>query len=468
MFLRRSWSLEIGFAALMLIAAGCGGDTITTPASQTAPPSTTTAPSSASTVPEITTGSSDAPTATEAPGTVTTPPTTEAESAPETTEAPVLDDAAPVSFRGIGRSGRFPGPAPQEAPGLAWTFFGQGVAALPVLGGGVAFTQDTVAVTALDLATGKVIWSTALPTSDPRTPALNREAVIALSVPEPYEDDSGWHPGNVTEVIGLDPGDGNELWRTPVESLVHVSPLAIHEDVLVIVGTGDLLWSSCGDLCYPDGWVIAFDARTGEELWRLAANSPRTVSVVEGTVVVPFDNSTLTAYDLATGEEVWSTVHCTGLLGPPAITAGRVVLATFPGGVPFPPCLQAFDLRTGDELWRSERSEIDGFWQPLLVLTATAYLGDEQGMVAVDAATGEELWRIDGLVGQPTMVGPQIIVDGFDAEQNRIMVGLRPADGQEIWRLDVEGEDSFWGVVAADGIVIRTEGGTLQAFAVGP
>lgn len=376
-----------------------------------------------------------------------------------------MDVAAAVSARGAGRSGRFPGPAPDEAPGLAWTFSGEGVYDLPVIGSGVAFAQDAAAVTALDLATGGVIWSTALPTSYAGTPALSDGAVIALSVPEPYEDD-GWRPGGVTDVVALDAGDGTELWRSPVEALVNVAALAIDEDVLIVAGTGDLLWDACGDLCYPDGWVIAFDARTGGELWRLAANSPWTVSVAQGIVVVDFDNSTLAAYDLATGDEMWSTRHCTGVLQFPAITAGRVVLATFPGPVPYPPCLQAFDLRTGDEMWSSD---IAGRGWRLVVLTArAAYLGDEQGMVAVDAATGAESWRVDGLVGQPTMVGQQIIVDGVDAEQNQIMVGLRPADGQEIWRLDVTGDESFWGVVAADGIVIRNDGGTLQAFAVVP
>jgi len=354
-----------------------------------------------------------------------------------------------------------------DGPALLWSFSGKGVTAIPVIEGGSAYTQDTATITALDLYSGRVIWSTALPTADPKTPVLTDGILIVLSVPEPDEDASGWHPGGVTEVIGLDSGDGTELWRTQVEALVDVAPPVIDEDVLVIAGTGDLLWDACGDLCYPDGWVMAFDARTGRELWRLAEDSPRAVGVGGGTVVVPLIHSTLTAYDLASGEEMWNTANCTGILGPPVIANGRVVVANLPAAVPYAPCRQAFDLRTGAELWSAE---IEGGGQGLLVLTDNvAYVGDEEGMSAVDAATGEELWRVDGLVGQPTMVGWQIIVDGLDAKDNRIMVGLRSADGAEVWRLDVSGDNSPWRsrVVAAEGIVIRTDGDSLHAFAVG-
>ena len=460
MWLRRCRRSVIVLFALMVVVTACGGDTAITNTTQTA------ASTSATTAPTTSTSATSVSASTAAPDAASTTSTTVAGSASETTQAPAAEEAA-ASFRGYGRAGRFPGPAPEGAPGLAWTFSGEGGAVLPVLEGGVAYTQDTAAVTALDLGSGEVIWSTALPTADPETPVLSGGAVIALSVPEPYEDAAGWHPSGVTEIVAFDSGDGTRLWRAPVDALVEVAAPAIDEDVLVMVGTGDLLWEACGDLCYPDGWVVAFDALTGQELWRVAENAPRTVGAAEGTVVVPFGNSPLVAYDLATGDELWLTWRCTGGMGPPAITNGRVVLATDSTAVPYEPCRQAFDLRTGDALWSRE---IERQGQRLLVLTDdTAFIGDGQAISAIDAATGEELWREDGLVGQPTMVGQQIIVDGVDAEDNRIMVGLRVADGLEVWRLDVTGEYSSWGgwgVVAADGVVIRTDGNTLQAFAV--
>lgn len=163
-----------------------------------------------------------------------------------------------------------------------------------------------------------------------------------------------------------------------------------------------------------DTTVIAIDATTGIEQWRMegASKPVRTPTVVDDVIYVPGDNS-LQAIDLTTRESRWHTTFVTG---------------------------QEYD---GD----SERAHVPG------VIDGTVYTGTDMGVVyAVDATTGELEWSFSArglptekLTNEPEGVdevrlvgrfdGPVAVADGvvYAASWDSRLYALDAATGEELW-----------------------------------
>lgn len=191
--------------------------------------------------------------------------------------------------------------------------------------------------------------------------------------------------------------------------------------------------------------VIAWDARTGQELWqyRNEVNRPiHAAPVIHGDRVYLVDSSTrAVALDLATGTARWKQPLVSGfvqlgeeVVGTPALSAGRLFVPTPRDG------LVALDADTGRILWRlagrdsvihpfSYLTRARGMAAAPVVTGSVVWAGGSDGVLrAVNARSGRELWSMDlgaPILGGPAPAGELLVVTSYDGTVR----ALRPAPG---------------------------------------
>lgn len=178
-------------------------------------------------------------------------------------------------------------------------------------------------------------------------------------------------------LLALDAATGQERWRL-TSLLFNSSPVVV--DGTVYIGSGRQLW--------------ALDAVTGRERWKCATDyvqGTRPV-VADGTVYTAGGDGVLWAVDAATGRRRWKQrlrprrPRSYEQFTSPAVAHGRVYVS-------FPyESLWAVDAATGEERWKQETGAARQ--SSAAVAEGTVYIGSEDMLLwAVDAVTGEERWR---------------------------------------------------------------------------
>jgi outer membrane protein assembly factor BamB len=186
----------------------------------------------------------------------------------------------------------------------------------------------------------------------------------------------------------------------------------------------------------PDA-LYAFDASTGEQLWRDARDAPPvTVAVatvgktqaVISTTGREAETSTVVAVDAATGKDVW----------------------------PAPATLKDVS-RTG--------ITVDG---------ARAFVGDESGNVyAIDLADGTIAWtgRTPGKLAGPVVVGGGVVVAiaaATDTNRSTTIVGFDETTGDESWSVVPDAAASFasLGAISGGDVVVAFPEGTVEGLSL--
>jgi len=241
---------------------------------------------------------------------------------------------------------------------------------------------------------GERLWSTPLP-----TPAHYRPRV----------------GGDLVAVAGrdslsvLDAADGRVLWQaTPNEAFG--APL-LHEGCLFLGDGSDL---------------VAFQARTGEPLWRHTVEGNAKVhyapAALDGTLYLGGGDGLLTALDAESGRVLWSVDH-SGVwryLRQMAPTAdGRVLVA---GG--YEDKMFGLNPTDGAILWRHDAGN---FINSQRVAHGRVYFWSPTGwMEALDAISGIRVWRT------------QTHKFGSDGRHDWSMIMAEPqADSTRLWVLDM-------------------------------
>lgn len=191
--------------------------------------------------------------------------------------------------------------------------------------------------------------------------------------------------------------------------------------------------------------VIAWDARTGQELWqyRNEVNRPiHAAPVIHGGRVYLVDSSTrAVALDLRSGAALWKQPLASGfvqlgeeVVGTPALSAGRLFVPTPRHG------LVALDAETGRVVWRlagresvihpfSYLTRASGMAAAPVVTGSVVWAGGSDGVLrAVNARSGRELWSMDlgaPILGGPAPAGDLLIVTSYDGTVR----ALKPAPG---------------------------------------
>ncbi len=291
--------------------------------------------------------------------------------------------------------------------------------------------------------------------------------------------DEGW-------LLALDPVTGHERWRTAIEPGGAATPL-IDGDVVHVV----------------DGGVGAFDAATGELLWRMdgvASTDP----LLAGHTLLASGPSGLVAIDVggARGLESWRfQPHATGTVGDlsrPTLVDGVVTLVS-PATRGGPGNVWALDLTTGSPVWQRDDlaavtsstatggvaavgtrrdtiawldaasgetlSEADIGGRAASAPSTdgdTWYVGTDEGdLVAVDR-DGAVRWTFttdDSIVAQPSIAGDMVVVASYDG----FVYGLERSSGAERWRFET-GREMKDAPSVVDAVVIVAAGSELIAI----
>ncbi|MCG1003648.1 MULTISPECIES: PQQ-binding-like beta-propeller repeat protein [Halobacterium] len=193
-------------------------------------------------------------------------------------------------------------------------------------------------------------------------------------------------------VAAIDAATGETAWSTTVHRAT---------DARVAVAGGRVFVPTFGE------GLVALDASTGEYRW--------TAPVVEthvypptatGSVVYAHDREFVYAFDAASGDELWrgnreDAARRLTDTRTPLTTDGERVYAV--GSIDDGTAVVALDADTGDFRWAhaAGTEEVSP-----VAADGTLYVPDADGVVALDAASGERRWtRGDGRVASLSVVG---------------------------------------------------------------
>jgi polyvinyl alcohol dehydrogenase (cytochrome) len=337
-----------------------------------------------------------------------------------------------------------------------------GVSGTPAVVGGRAYFGDWQGtVWAVDAATGEEIWST--------------EIGGGFIVGAPAVEGRAVYVSNAGTLYRLDRDTGAVRWQVVVNehelAQINASPVVV--DGLVFQGTAS------AEVAIPRpeytfrGTIGAYDAKTGEEVWRFytTPNDPTSGAGVgiwstpavdrkRGLLYVGSGNNyeapsgpladSILAIDYKTGELEWSTQFTS----PDVFSAGN-------------PTGKDADVGASPNLWTSEGRALVG-------------AGDKAGVYhALDRDTGEVVWEttltpgsfFGGEIGSGALVDDKIVVvsNVGDAATNAPtnvakVFALDPDSGEILWEEDFQGK-IFAPVSAVPGVAfVGTDTGVLAAL----
>jgi hypothetical protein len=289
-------------------------------------------------------------------------------------------------------------------------------------------TAERVELSALavDRATGKIVWETALRAVDAPDPVhwLNSWATPTPAA-EPgrlYCDFGGWG------TWCLDPATGKVLWEKRIPYDHQVGPgssLALHDGKVLMIRDGR-------DAQY----VGALDGKTGDFVWkterppigakhpnaRKSFSSPVLVKEGEKTVLLAVGPHWAAAYDPVNGSELWRLRHGDGFsIGAAPVAAhGRIYFST---GC-MRPVLVAMkaggrgDVSETHAAWKASKS-IPVMSSPLVAGERLAWVSDDGLATFADASTGMPLWQErlgQSHLASPILWGERIYFFGRDGK----------------------------------------------------
>ena len=252
-------------------------------------------------------------------------------------------------------------------------------------------------------------------------------------------------------VYGLDVESGSIQWHYPEEAnnqvVFYAPPLVTDEFIYV------------GDLANN---FHKLDKDTGEVEWTFSGSKGYYIgkaAEVDGIVYAPSNDGNLYAID-SEGNLLWSFKTGHYIWAQPQVSDDVIFLASMDHNV--------YALSSqGDLLWTYEMAgAIVG--SPLLSEDGYTLFAASMGkeMVALDIRTGVNLWTFDAGGSLNSVWGNAILVEGLliFADSDGQLFALDPGNGQPEWQTTAAGSVVGGLAIMADGFVLASDQGTLQAF----
>ena len=366
----------------------------------------------------------------------------------------------------------------------------------PAIANGLVYAgSEAAGLTAVDASTGELVWqsdsggptgsvrvidgtayvgcrngnATPLSAFDADTGDLRWRREGGCVFPPAVVDGVAYSGGEPGDVNAFDTGDGSELWHVATGSEVSQAPVVAGDVVYVITNGVDA--------------AFAYDAATGEELWRYDLSASHAAPAVAGgrlyttdsggdVVAIggsdqfpdadPVSESTAATTEpepapvestaATSGDDDCPGVYFTCGDGAQLPAAGRTGRATLAAPASPMPVLPASRSSCGGCRLTAHAS------RRRAVVAGVVYAACDDGVLyALDAATGAERWRFEGSgLGDVTAVGPLVYVNDAD-----VLRALDAATGQERWKAAVPGGTS---AVVDDGLLVI---GTGDGFLLG-
>ena len=300
-------------------------------------------------------------------------------------------------------------------------------------------------VTALNVQTGKRIWSTEL------------EAPLSGGVG--YGANLVMVGTTDAEVYALNANDGSVAWTAVVSSEILSSPQSNGE--VVIVQT-------------IDNKLFALDADSGEQIWQHSGDSPiltvRGIGeaiVTDNMVISGFDSGKLIAFNAENGALIWEgrmalpkgrteLERMVDIDGAPLLVGDVIYAVTYQGR------LGAVSRGTGRNLWFQDSSShtspahSDG----------QVYISEAEDTVrAFNAGSGQPIWSNDQLFLR-RLTGPAKLAGTIAvADAEGYLHLLDPQDGHFVGRVKVGGSGVSAPLLSVgNSLIVQSNSGTLSSY----
>ena len=359
-------------------------------------------------------------------------------------------------------------PAGPENPSLAWraelgeNTSGTGqLLARPVIADGSVFAIDAFgSVSAFNVETGALRW---------------RKTYEDLSLDDSvfggglaYDEGRLFVTLTTGNVIGLDAGTGEEVWRQSLTLPLRSAPAIADGIVLVLTA---------------DNQVYALDRETGQPAWRhagffeasgvLGGPSP---AVDAGIAVVPYSSAEVFALRIDNGRPLWNDTlerprrtqalaEINDIDGTPVIDGDRVYIGGRGGQV------AAIDMRRGVRAWDADLSAVDTPWVAgdfIYLLTERNELvclvrkdGRIRWVTQLPLSVDPEKSASEALTWRgPVLAGEQLYLTSSNGD----LLTLSPFDGAQINDLTLPAPAAVTPVIANGAVFILTESAELLAY----
>lgn len=323
---------------------------------------------------------------------------------------------------------------------VAWSYdAGSLVEFSPVIGDGRAiFGTNHKRVVALDIDTGRELWSDVVAGRIASAPALAGDLAIVTSTRG--------------EVIAYDAADGRRVWQRRFGAAIESSPLVI--DDAFYIGT-------------LSGRVMGLDVATGRVRWSTQVDGDVKASLARaGDLVVVGDYAgRVHAFRRDDGRRAWSRESPgTAIAGAgrfyagPAVAYGRVFVGNINGR------MLALDAGTGEVAW--VRVLGDFIYSSAAVSGRLVYVGSyDHSLYALDAVTGGVRWSFDAgerISGAPSVVGDVVYVSTIAPEPSAGRTFMLDAETGEL--LDTFPEGRYSPASAVAGTLVMTGVDTVHGL----
>lgn len=353
------------------------------------------------------------------------------------------------------------------APARVWTTSIAGttntrrLAAAPVVADGMLFVVDTSAVVhAFDAATGARRWEHRI-----RVSGDLEDATFGGGAS--YSNGRVFATNGVGDVVALDAATGGEIWRVKPAGPLRGAPTVAFNNVFVMT---------------QDNQIFSLSVEDGDIVWQKAAATGQSgvfgvaaPAAGQGTVIAGYSSGELVAYRYENGRELWSDALArtsistqvgtlTDVDADPIIDQGRVY-ALGQGGR-----MAAYELLTGQRIWELT---LAGISTPTVVGEWVFTLTDDARIIAIQRNTGRIRWmtQLDQWRDPKDKKGP-IFWTGPVIASNRLWVASSRGNVGSVDAMTGEAVDftrlddgvSLPPVVANDMLYILDDSGRITAW----
>ena len=380
-------------------------------------------------------------------------------------------------WRGPARNGTVTAASTPKWPAAwkrAWRVdVGEGYSS-PVVAAGRAFVHSRrdpdELVTAIDLATGKVLWQQKYPTPFNKNQYATKMAKGPHATPLVIGD-RVFTLGGMAVLSAWNAQTGALAWRKDYSASVDTSKLFTGTAASPLADGGAVIVQVGSDV--KGGRVIALDPQTGAERWTWSGKGPGYASPVVVTIggarqIVTMTNGSVEGIDAKTGAALWSTPFPDEFhenIVTPLWTGTHLIVSSSNAG------MHAYSLRQAAGKWQPAEA-----WKnaDVAMYMSTPVLADgviyglsskKKGqIVAMDAATGALKWATEGRAAdQAAILLTPAHVLVLTAGGELVLVRRSPARYDEERRYTVA-DSATWAVpvLLADGLLVRDATGVLR------